>query len=177
VLVLAGLDFVDGSISGPPPRQPETTRVYLSGARADEVAALPAPGLERRVVGSEIGLASAVKMCTASVYKGRVALAAHALLAARELGVLEHVVDDLRGTLPFERLPANLARAATVAHRYVPEMREIAAAQAAAGLTPALFEAMAEVWEYLSGSELASQAPEDVDSSLALEDVLARLRS
>jgi 3-hydroxyisobutyrate dehydrogenase-like beta-hydroxyacid dehydrogenase len=176
-LATAGLELVDGSISGPPPTHAGTTRVYLSGGRAGEIAALPAPGLERRVVGVEIGLASAVKMCTASVYKGRVALHAHALLAALELGVLEHVLDDLRETMPVERLNVTLARAATKAHRYVPEMREIAAAQAAAGLTPALFEAMAEVWEQLSRGELAGHAPEDVDGSLALEDVLARLRS
>jgi 3-hydroxyisobutyrate dehydrogenase-like beta-hydroxyacid dehydrogenase len=176
-LAIAGLELVDGSISGPPPIHAGTTRVYLSGGRAGEIAALPAPGLERRVVGLEIGLASAVKMCTASVYKGRVALHAHALLAALELGVLEHVLDDLREAMPVERLNVTLARAATKAHRYVPEMREIAAAQAAAGLTPALFEAMAEVWEQLSRGELAGHAPEDVDGSLALEDVLARLRS
>ena len=36
----AGLDMVDGSISGPPPREAGTTRVYLSGPRAAEVAAL-----------------------------------------------------------------------------------------------------------------------------------------
>lgn len=175
-LATAGLEVVDGSISGPPPTHAGTTRVYLSGARAGEVAALPAPGLERRVVGGEIGLASAVKMCTASVYKGRVALHAHALLTAREFGVLEHVLDDLCGTMPLERLPATFARAATKAQRYVPEMREIAAAQAAAGLTPALFEAMSEVWEQLSRGELARKDPEDVDPTLSLEAVLARLR-
>jgi 3-hydroxyisobutyrate dehydrogenase-like beta-hydroxyacid dehydrogenase len=175
-LAAVGLELVDGSISGPPPSRAGTTRVYLSGARAGEIATLPAPGLERHIVGAEIGLASAVKMCTASVYKGRVALHAQALLAARELGVLEHVLDDLRETLPVERLPVTLARAATKAHRYVPEMREIAAAQAAAGLTPALFEAMTEVWEQLSRGELARNAPEDVDPTLSLEVVLARLR-
>jgi 3-hydroxyisobutyrate dehydrogenase-like beta-hydroxyacid dehydrogenase len=50
-----------------------------------------------RVVGAEIGLASAVKMSTASVYKGTVALLAHALAAARANGVLDVVVEDLRG--------------------------------------------------------------------------------
>ena len=34
VLREAGLELVDGSISGPPPTAPGTTRVYLSGARA-----------------------------------------------------------------------------------------------------------------------------------------------
>ena len=94
------LDLVDGSVSGPPPLRPGTTTVYLSGMRAAELAEVPAPGLEVRVVGAAIGLASAVKMSTASVYKGTVALLAHALVAARHQGVLEHVLEDLKGSYP-----------------------------------------------------------------------------
>ncbi len=67
----AGLSAVDGSISGPPPRRAGATIVYLSGARAAEVASLPAPGLELRVVGERIGMASAIKMSTGSFYKGQ----------------------------------------------------------------------------------------------------------
>ena len=74
VLGGAGIDLVDGSISGPPPCAVGTTRIYLSGLRAGEIASLPIEGVERIHVGDAIGLASAVKMCTASVYKGRVAL-------------------------------------------------------------------------------------------------------
>ena len=64
----AGLDLVDGSISGPAPSRPGTTRVYLSGGRAAEIAALRLEGVDRVVVGAGVGLASAVKMSTASVY-------------------------------------------------------------------------------------------------------------
>jgi 3-hydroxyisobutyrate dehydrogenase-like beta-hydroxyacid dehydrogenase len=174
-----GLDLVDGSISGPPPWKPGTTRIYLSGARAHEIADLPTEGVERIVVGDEVGTASAVKMSTASVYKGTSALLAHALLAAQANGVLEHVVDDLRAGSP--QLVANverrLASSASKSGRYVGEMREIAATQAAAGLTPALFEAMAEVFGALSASELArATAPEDLPEGLPLAQVLERLR-
>src|SRR5687768_16750278 len=89
-----GLELVDGAISGPPPLEAGTTRVYLSGPRAEEVAALPFDGVDRIVVGPEVGSASAVKMSTASVYKGTTALLAQALRAAHENGVLEHVVAD-----------------------------------------------------------------------------------
>lgn len=64
----AGIETVDGSISGPPPHEPGTTRIYLAGPRAAELAALPFEGVERVVVGGRVGLASAVKTCTASVY-------------------------------------------------------------------------------------------------------------
>jgi 3-hydroxyisobutyrate dehydrogenase-like beta-hydroxyacid dehydrogenase len=172
-LPLTRLDVVDGSISGPPPTRPGTTTLYLSGRRARELADVRAPGLNVVVVGDEIGLASAVKMSTASVYKGTVALLAHALLAARANGVLEHVLDDL-GPAYVDRVESALARAGSKAPRYVGEMREIAATQAEAGLTPALFDAMAEVYAELARSPLAGRAPEELGAD-DLETVLAAL--
>jgi 3-hydroxyisobutyrate dehydrogenase-like beta-hydroxyacid dehydrogenase len=172
-LDLTRLDLVDGAISGPPPSRPGTTTLYLSGLRAEELAGVPAPGLRLVVVPGGIGAASAVKMSTASVYKGMVALLAHALLAARANGVLEQVLDDL-GPAYTERVESALARAGAKAPRYVGEMREIAAAQAEAGLTPALFEAMAQVWADLARSPLADRAPEEL-AAADLETVLAAL--
>jgi 3-hydroxyisobutyrate dehydrogenase-like beta-hydroxyacid dehydrogenase len=173
-----GIEVVDGSISGPPPRSPGTTRLYLSGPRADEVASLPFEGVDRIVVGPEVGSAAAVKMSTASVYKGSTAVLAQALLAAHANGVLEHVMDDLRTASP--ELVANIERrlgnAAAKSGRYVGEMHEIAATQSAAGLTPALFEAMAEVYEALAGTPLARRSPEEVTSDAVLEELLDGLR-
>jgi 3-hydroxyisobutyrate dehydrogenase-like beta-hydroxyacid dehydrogenase len=170
-------ELVDGSISGPPPWKPGTTRVYLSGPRAAEVADLRFEGVERIVVGDEVGSASAVKMSTASVYKGSSALLANALMAAHENGVLEHVLADLRAAAPelVRNVERRLAVATTKAHRYVGEMREISATQQAAGLTPALFAAIAEVYERLARSSLAEASPEDV-ARPALEDVLDGMR-
>ena len=175
----AGVEVVDGSISGPPPWRPGTTRLYLSGPRAAEVAALPFDGVDAIVVGDQVGAASAVKMSTASVYKGTSALLAHALLAADANGVLEHVLDDLRAGSPelVANVERRLASAASKSPRYVAEMNEIAATQAAAGLTPSLFEAIADVFSALSASELARSAPEDLPREMTLDDVLARLRA
>ena len=175
----AGVEVVDGSISGPPPWRPGTTRLYLSGPRAAEVAALPFDGVDAIVVGDQVGAASAVKMSTASVYKGTSALLAHALLAADANGVLEHVLDDLRAGSPelVAKVERRLASAASKSPRYVAEMHEIAATQAAAGLTPSLFEAIAQVFSALSASELARSAPEDLPRDMTLDNVLARLRA
>ena len=162
LLAEAGLEFVDGSISGGPPRSDYRTRVYLSGASAARLAASAPAWLDARLVGDEIGLASAVKMCTASMYKGSTALLAHALLTAHAHGVLPQVLDDLGDSFPtqIDRAARQLAVSATKADRYVGEMREIAATQATVGLTPALFDAMAEVWEALARSPIAAEAPE-----------------
>jgi uncharacterized protein (DUF2267 family) len=60
--------------------------------------------------------------------------------------------------------------------RYIGEMREIAATQAAADLTPKLFEAMADVYSALATSRLAAAAPEEIASDLDLRDVLDEMR-
>lgn len=171
-----GLDAVDGSISGPPPRSRGTTRIYLSGPRADEVAALPFAGVDCVAVGGSVGLASAVKMCTASVYKGRVAILAQALRTARAYGVVEHVLDDLAATglADRTRTGATLGQASAKAWRYVPEMEQIAATQGAAGLTPDLFLAVAQVYADLAERAVAD-APEEVAEDVSLAEVLERL--
>jgi 3-hydroxyisobutyrate dehydrogenase-like beta-hydroxyacid dehydrogenase len=171
-----GLETVDGSISGPPPHAPSTTRIYLSGGRAAEVAALPLTGVERVLVGAEVGLASAVKMCTASVYKGRVALLAQALRTAQAYGVVEHVLDDLvdTGLANRGRTGGTIGKASAKAWRYVPEMEQIAATQAEAGLTPELFRAIADVYAELAERAVAD-APEDVADDVPLAEVLERL--
>jgi 3-hydroxyisobutyrate dehydrogenase-like beta-hydroxyacid dehydrogenase len=176
VLAAAGLELVDGSISGGPPRADYRTRIYLSGARAAELVG--PPRLDVRVVGDEIGLASAVKMCTASVYKGFTALLAQALATAHSNGVLEPVLDDLHDSFPrqIDDAARLLAVSTTKASRYVGEMHEIAATQERAGSTPALFEAMAEVYARLARTELAAEAPEAISASPALEDVLVRMK-
>ena len=176
ILADAGLDAVDGSISGPPPHAAGTTRLYLSGSRAGEVAALPVEGVERVVVGDAVGLASAVKMCTSSVYKGRVALLTQALRTAHAHGVVEHVLDDLvaTGLADRERTGTTLATASAKAWRYVAEMEEIAATQAGAGLTPDLFRALASVYAELA-ERAGEGAPEDVPDGVPLDDVLRRL--
>jgi len=179
VLTDAGLEAVDGSISGPPPRRPATTVVYLSGAAAARVADLPSPGLELRIVGPEIGTASAIKMSTASFYKGQTALLAQALRTARANGVLEFVLDDLRRSNPelVRDAPRMLQSIAAKSDRYVPEMLEISKTQEAVGLTPDLFGAYATIYAALSGSEAARLTPEEADPAASLDDVLASLDS
>jgi 3-hydroxyisobutyrate dehydrogenase-like beta-hydroxyacid dehydrogenase len=176
-LEAVGLELVDGSISGGPPRAGYRTRVYLSGGRAAELAEAAPPWLDLRVVGDEIGLASAVKMCTASVYKGYTALLAHALATAHSHGVLGQVLDDLHDSFPrqLDRAARLLAVSTTKAGRYVGEMHEIALTQASVGLTPALFDAMAEVYERLAETPLAAESPESIPDALELEDVLDQL--
>lgn len=173
----AGLELVDGSISGPPPRPGGDTLVYLSGDRAAEVAELPADGIRTRVVGERIGTASAVKMCTASVYKGTTALWTQALQTAYAEGVLDVVLDDLGEAFP-EQVPGvgrRIALSTSKAGRFVGEMEQISAAQDAAGGSAELFAGMAAVYARLSRTGLARLSPEEAAAVTDLEDVLRRL--
>ena len=59
--------FVDGSAIGPPAHKPGTTRLYLSGERANAVAGwYDGSALDARIIGTEPGSASALKMAYAS---------------------------------------------------------------------------------------------------------------
>jgi 3-hydroxyisobutyrate dehydrogenase-like beta-hydroxyacid dehydrogenase len=173
-IAACGLEVVDGSISGGPPAAQDRpqTRLYLSGPRAAEVAAVPVPWLDVRVVGGDIGTASAIKMCTASYYKGRNALAAQALLTAEALGVSEVVLDDLGDLLPDAR---GVGVAVSKAWRHVGEMREIASTQGATGMPSALFVGMVQVYEELA-RRAGAVAPEDVPADLDWAALLEWLR-
>ncbi|GAA3914624.1 DUF1932 domain-containing protein [Actinoplanes auranticolor] len=170
----AGLPVVDGSVSGPPPSARPGARIYLSGPQAQAVAGLPWDGQVTPVVlGDELGPASALKMCTAGIYKGMTALITQAMRTAGRHGVLEQVLADLaRNGLDDT---AGVVSAATKAHRFVDEMREIAVTQQEAGLTPALFEALAVVYADIAGTGLAAGAPESADRQLAPEEIVRRL--
>ena len=175
-LVVVGVETVDGSLvraTATPRGHDDARPLRGAGGRGRRA---PVRGVERTVVGDALGLASAVKMCTASVYKGRVAILAQALRTAHAHGVVEPVLADLAATglADRERVGATLARASAKAWRYVAEMEEIARTQESAGLTPDLFEALADVDAGLAALA-AGSAPEDVPDAVPLEEVLERL--
>jgi 3-hydroxyisobutyrate dehydrogenase-like beta-hydroxyacid dehydrogenase len=144
---LAGVvgEFVDGGLVGSPPREPGTTRLYLSGERAGEVAELfRGSALGARVVSN----ASAVKMAYAAWTKGTAAL----LLAIRELarreGVEETLLAEWDLSLPELRDRHERAQRSADAKgwRWVGEMEEIAATFEANGLPGGFHRAAAEVY-------------------------------
>ena len=148
---IAGLHarFVDGGIVGPPPHEPGTTRLYLSGGEAEPVAELFAgTTVDARVISDEPGAASALKAAYAGWTKGSAAL----LLTVRELaraeGVENALLEEWRLSEPeLEDWSAAAARsAARKGWRWVGEMREIAQGMAAHELPVGFHEAAAEVF-------------------------------
>jgi 3-hydroxyisobutyrate dehydrogenase-like beta-hydroxyacid dehydrogenase len=173
ILETVGLDLVDGSISGGPPTQTHGPTIFLSGPRAAEIARLTWQPARPVIVGDQIGSASAVKMCTASVYKGLSGLLAQAMRTADQHGVVEYVLADLSDV--DGHAAARVALAVTKADRYVGEMLEIATTQADAGLTADLFRAYARVYEELAQTRLAAGDPETLDRGITPRQVLDQL--
>jgi 3-hydroxyisobutyrate dehydrogenase-like beta-hydroxyacid dehydrogenase len=144
-----GAAYVDGGIVGPPPADGASTRLYLSGPRAAEVAALFAgTPVDARDLGPEPAAASALKMAYAAWTKGAAALLLAALAAAERLGVEAALRAEWAHSLPD--LPARAERARADATekgwRWVGEMEEIARTFADAGLPAGFHQAAAEVF-------------------------------
>jgi hypothetical protein len=135
--------FVDGGIIGPPPTQAGTTRLYLTGEAAPQVAAL----FEDTIVDARIVPdASALKMAYAAWTKGSAALILAAHEAAAAHGVEAELDEEWRlAGLTGRHEQAERASAAK-GWRWIAEMEEIADTFAAAGLPEGFHRAAAEVY-------------------------------
>jgi 3-hydroxyisobutyrate dehydrogenase-like beta-hydroxyacid dehydrogenase len=146
MMTRAGARFVDGGIIGLPAWQPHATCLYLSGPYADDVTPCFSAGpLDTKVLGAEIGKASALKMCYAANTKGGVALLAATLAAADGLGVRDALLErwgSEDATLPDQML-RRIQRTAPKAWRFVGEMEQISHTFSLAG-SPGEFHAGAE---------------------------------
>jgi len=153
--------------------------VYVSGPDVAAFLAAGNPRLDVVRLDGPVGAASALKMCTASMYKGTNALVMQALLTADAHGVREQFLADTAREWP-DAVPTwhlDVAVAATKAWHFVDEMHEIARTQQAVGLSPELFEGVAAAYERATRTRLGTGSPEDVDRGAGVEDVLALLRS
>lgn len=153
IIGAGGADFVDGGIIGPPVKQHGTTRLYLSGERADEVAALFSGSLlDARPIGSAPGAASALKVAYAAWTKCTDALILAIRAYAAQEGIDEALLEEWSISQPA--LSRKCERAAAVAvpkaWRYVGEMVEIAEAFERDGLPAGFHQAAAQVCERLA---------------------------
>jgi 3-hydroxyisobutyrate dehydrogenase-like beta-hydroxyacid dehydrogenase len=151
--VLDGATVVDGGIVGPPPRRPDTTRLYLSGPD-DAVALVHAlfadTALTPVVVPGPVGAASALKLAFATYNKVSIVLAAQAHALARQHGVDTQLRELAAATLPGTPFaaPERLVSAGRRAWRWAPEMHEIAETCRDAGLPADLLDAAATFLEH-----------------------------
>ncbi len=158
----AGGIFIDAGIIGPPPRGKSRTKLYVSGPAAAELSQIVDDQLQIRIVGERVGDASAVKMCYASITKGAVALGMELLIAARKLGVEQALEAEFRDSQPdlYEWVLSRSVTMPPKAHRWVPEMLEIAKTFEGVGMTPRILQGAADMYGFIAETPLGRESPE-----------------
>lgn len=136
----AGGRYVEAAVMSPILPQGAASPMLLGGPHAAELveALRPLGFTAARVYATEIGKASAAKMCRSVIVKGLEALLTEALLAARREGVERTVLDTLGNIVDgpdWEQLARYmLCRSLVHAERRADEMREAAATVREAGI-------------------------------------------
>jgi 3-hydroxyisobutyrate dehydrogenase-like beta-hydroxyacid dehydrogenase len=180
VIRSAGAEFVDAGIIGSPPRHANDSAHFLcSGPDTTACEALAQHGLNVRVVGTEIGQASGLKMVYAASTKGTTALWTELLVAARALGLEEALREEWGPSHPIARHQlTNIPTMPRRARRWAGEMEEIAATFGALGLTPKILEGAADLYRFIGETPLGEQTSRQPDPSLdaVLQTLSERLR-
>lgn len=162
MLEASNIRFVDGGIIGGPAWTPKETWLYLSGEHADAIAACFSNGpLQVKIIGQEIGKASALKMCYAAYTKGTTALLSGILAAAESLGVRAELYQqwDADDAGFSEQVNRRVARVTAKAWRFEGEMGEIASTFRSAGLPDGFHLAAAEIYHRMARFKDSSETP------------------
>lgn len=171
-----GAEYIDGGIIGLPPAEGrKPTRIYVSGNAAPALDAFDGKDMTIHQCGPEIGRASSVKMCYASISKGTNTLHTAAMTAADSLGVGDILRAEIADSVPavYERMQANVPRLPADSGRWIGEMEEIAKTYAAAGLPPGFHLAAAEIFRLLDATPYGSETRETMDRSRTMERTVA----
>lgn len=174
--------FIDGAILGGPPHlvaapaaAPSSTATATGGewklpllptSGPIQVADIPGYGshlaetLNVKHIGPEIGAASGLKMCFASLSKGYSAIAVQSFTTAQRLGVLPALQDALRDMMPqrVQQTENALVNMPPKAYRWVHEMEEIARTHAEeGGFEESLFQGAAGVFKAVAEDTVLGQ--------------------
>ena len=151
----AGASFVDGGIIGPPPEKLGDARLYLSGEKAHEVAALfEGSVMDARAIEEAPGscAASSLKMAYAGWTKGSSALLLAVRAMARAHGVEQALLDEWGISQAGLEGKSNQAAIGNAfkAWRFVGEKVEISNTMQAGGLPAGFHQGAAELYEALA---------------------------
>jgi len=176
VIAECGATFIDAGIIGPSPGKGSSpTRFYVSGPEAKAFQALDSAHIAVHQMGSEIGRASAMKMCYASLTKGTWTLYTAALVTAEAMGLSDALLTELSSSRPgvvadMERM---VPRLPVDAVRWIGEMEEIAATFGQAGLPTGFHRGAAEMFRILNRTPIARETRETMDRDRTLAQALA----
>jgi len=171
-------NFVDGGIIGLNPLiENGKTRLYLSGQHAEKLKVVDGKGLVVKIIGNEIGKASAMKMVYASATKGTFALHAAVITASRKLNLFNEYIDELKYSKPniLEAMENMVPKIPLDADRWGGEMLEIANTYDEIDLTPKFHLGAADVMDLANKTPIANETRENFDKSRSLLEAVDML--
>jgi len=173
IMTASGIAYVDGGIIGPPAWSDGSTRLYLSGTKAEVIADLFSGSLIDTVnLGASPEAASAMKMAYAAWTKGSAALllSVYALAEHHELG--ESLKKEWSLSQPGleKKLQGVALGNAPKAWRFVGEMQQIASTLAEAGQHSGAFDSAADIYQAMS--EFKSASTDDITTDAVVSSIL-----
>jgi 3-hydroxyisobutyrate dehydrogenase-like beta-hydroxyacid dehydrogenase len=147
--------YVEAAVMAPIAPYGLKVPMSLGGKHAAALKALLDPaGMALTVVATEIGRASAIKMCRSIMIKGIEALAVECLMAARHYGVEDEILTSLERTYPAigweKQMGYLVSRCVEHGRRRAAEMRESADTVAETGLEPLMTTAIAKRQDWVA---------------------------
>ncbi|MEO6015928.1 MAG: DUF1932 domain-containing protein [Polaromonas sp.] len=175
----AGAHYVEAGVMTSVPPYGIRTPILLGGPLADRIVPrLVAWGMDTKAVSSELGVASAIKMCRSVMIKGLEALVIESYSTARAYGVEDHVLPTLAETFPgidWETTGAYFfSRVVQHGQRRAEEMRESANTVREAGFEPFMTASIADKQQWVADQAKAGVF-RDVGKDAPWQDYADRL--
>ncbi len=177
IITDAGGRFVDVSIIGGPPRPGYSPHFYASGSEAAHFEMLNDFGLTVLKLDGEVGQASGIKMCYAAMTKGSWALYTQLLMAAELMGLTEPLLAEFGSgqQAVLQRMERTIPTVPPRSRRWVSEMEEIRDTFSELGMTPYLFEGVAEMYRFIGSTPLGEEFPESRDRDRTFTETIQQL--
>jgi 3-hydroxyisobutyrate dehydrogenase-like beta-hydroxyacid dehydrogenase len=171
--------YVEAAVMAPIAPYGLNVPMLLGGRHAANLKALLDPaGMVLTVAASEIGRASAIKMCRSIMIKGLEALTVECLMTARYYGVEDDIIASLDKSYPqigWEKQAGYLiSRVVAHGHRRAAEMRESADTVAESGLEPLMASAIAQRQDWVADRVVENPSLKQTPES-AWRDTLDRI--
>ena len=134
-------------------------------------------GLTVLKLDGEVGQASGIKMCYAAMTKGSWALYTQLLMAAEMMGLTEPLLEEFASgqQAALQRMERTIPTVPPRSRRWVSEMEEIRDTFAELGMTPHLFEGVAEMYRFIGGTPLGEEFPESRDRDRTFTETIQQL--
>lgn len=182
VVEAAGGVYVESAVMAPVPPYGLKVPMLLGGAKAQALSeSLNQLGFRTKAVATQVGVASAIKMCRSVMIKGLEALTVECMTAARRYGAEDAVLASLDETFPgmgwTENLPHYLiSRVAEHGRRRAAEMREVMETLQDVDVAPLMAQATAQSQDALVDAMQAEGLAYDATRGFVWQDLVDQLR-